>query len=70
MVQDEKADLSTEKTEIDAAAIIEACESAFRICVRRFPHHIKAVYRLAHIYATFSSKKVRPCLWYVYLQTS
>nr|CAB3262754.1 uncharacterized protein LOC100182772 [Phallusia mammillata] len=43
--------------EKDCDAIITACESALRLCLRRFPQHNKSAYRLAQLYCTNSSKK-------------
>ncbi|XP_076807625.1 calcineurin-binding protein cabin-1-like [Clavelina lepadiformis] len=40
-----------ERHKANCEAIIEGCENALRVCVRRFPQHYKAIYWLAHLYA-------------------
>jgi len=37
-------------------SIVDHCEAAFQMCLHRYPQHYKSVYRLAHLYATWSHK--------------
>ena len=39
-------------------SIVDHCEAAFQLCLHRYPQHYKSVYRLAHLYATWSHKLV------------
>jgi len=42
----------------DCIIVIDSCEAALRLCLHRFPQHIKAIYRLAHLYTYNERKKV------------